>query len=147
MPKTVLVVDDEPYAALLVEITLSRWGYKVVSASDSDEALAAAREHTFDLILIDVWMPQSPMNGLDLCRHFAHNPQTAQVPIVMLTAFGKDLRLAALSDSLGATATESGAVDFITKPYSPKLLARKVEDLIGPASDDSSGTSDCRKEP
>ena len=122
MPKTVLVVDDEPYAALLVEITLSRWGYKVVSTSDSDEALAAARD-------------------------FAHNPQTAQVPIVMLTAFGKDLRLAALSDSLGATATESGAVDFITKPYSPKLLARKVEDLIGPASEDSSGTSDCHKEP
>ena len=121
MPKSILIVDDEPYVGYLVKMVLGRSGYDVVLALNSEEALASSDERPFDLFLLDIAMPG--MNGLELCRRLRAQPQAACVPVVMLTARG--------DERAKIEALESGALEFITKPFSPKALQKRVEEIIG----------------
>ncbi len=110
-----LVVDDDPFIARLLEIELRAAGYDVRVASDGAQALVAAQERCPDLVLADVMMPN--MDGFELTRRLRQDPRTAAVSIIMLTARGLS------ADKLEGFAI--GADDYIVKPFdTPELLAR-----------------------
>ena len=113
--ETVLVVDDDPIIARLLEIELLSAGYEVKLASTGDEALALAMEDRPELILLDVMLPE--MDGFEVARRLRADPRTVAVSIIMLTATGVSAnKLEGLS---------AGADDYIVKPFdTPELLAR-----------------------
>ena len=113
--ETVMVVDDDPIIARLLEIELLSAGYEVKLASTGDEALTAAMADRPDLILLDVMLPE--MDGFEVARRLRADPRTVSVSIIMLTATGVS---ASKLEGLSA-----GADDYIVKPFdTPELLAR-----------------------
>ncbi len=113
--ESLLVVDDDPFIARLLEIELRAAGYDVRVASDGSQALLTAQERCPDLVLADVMMPN--MDGFELTRRLRQDPRTATVSIIMLTARGLS------ADKLEGFAI--GADDYIVKPFdTPELLAR-----------------------
>jgi diguanylate cyclase (GGDEF)-like protein len=113
--ESLLVVDDDPFIARLLEIELRAAGYDVRVAADGALALDAARERCPDLVLADVMMPN--MDGFELTRRLRQDPRTATVSVIMLTARGLS------ADKLEGFAI--GADDYIVKPFdTPELLAR-----------------------
>jgi diguanylate cyclase (GGDEF)-like protein len=113
--EAVLVVDDDPFIARLLEIELKAAGYDVRVANDGQTALGLAQERSPDLVLADVMMPN--MDGFELTRRLRQDPRTAAVSIIMLTARGLS------ADKLEGFAI--GADDYIVKPFdTPELLAR-----------------------
>jgi len=113
--ESLLVVDDDPFIARLLEIELRAAGYDVRVASDGAAALMTAQERVPDLVLADVMMPN--MDGFELTRRLRQDPRTAAVSIIMLTARGLS------ADKLEGFAI--GADDYIVKPFdTPELLAR-----------------------
>jgi diguanylate cyclase (GGDEF)-like protein len=111
----VLVVDDDPFIARLLEIELRAAGYDVRVAGDGVQALAAAHERSPDLVLADVMMPN--MDGFELTRRLRQDARTASVSVIMLTARGLS------ADKLEGFSV--GADDYIVKPFdTPELLAR-----------------------
>ncbi|NLE08962.1 MAG: response regulator, partial [Dehalococcoidales bacterium] len=115
--KRVLVVDDDEKTVELVKMYLSRDGYKVFTASNGLEALDSARKNRPDLIVLDLMLPG--MNGLDVCRTLR---EESDVPIIMLTARSTD------DDKL--IGLETGADDYVTKPFSPRELAARVRVVL-----------------
>ncbi len=115
--KTVLVVDDEPKIVQLARDYLERASFRVTSASDGKEALAAFRGGAPDLIVLDLGLPM--LDGLDVARAIR---KSSNVPIVMLTGRGDEAdRVAGL---------ELGADDYVTKPFSPKELVARVRAVL-----------------
>ncbi|MFN8232794.1 MAG: response regulator [Actinomycetota bacterium] len=115
MAETVLVVDDDPDIARFVEVNLRSAGYDVAVANDGEEALQKAGELRPDLVLLDVMMPR--IDGFEVAQRLRKNPQTASTSIIMLTA------KALSADKV--TGLQSGADDYIIKPFDPiELLAR-----------------------
>jgi diguanylate cyclase (GGDEF)-like protein len=113
--ESLLVVDDDPFIARLLEIELKAAGYDVRVASDGVQAMESAQERSPDLVLADVMMPN--MDGFELTRRLRQDPRTAGVSIIMLTARGLS------ADKLEGFAI--GADDYIVKPFdTPELLAR-----------------------
>ncbi len=115
--KRVLVVDDDAKTVELVKLYLSRDGYRVLTAYDGVEALCLARESHPDLIVLDLMLPG--IDGLQVCRTLRDE---SDVPIIMLTAKTTD------QDKL--TGLESGADDYMTKPFSPRELAARVRAVL-----------------
>ena len=113
METTILVVDDDPAIAEMLTIVLQGEGFRTVVVGDGVEAVKAAEEHNPDLILLDVMLPG--MNGIDVCKAIREN---STVPIVMLTA-----RTDTVDVVLGL---ESGADDYVHKPFKPKELVARV---------------------
>jgi two-component system alkaline phosphatase synthesis response regulator PhoP len=111
--KKVLVVDDDVKTVELVKLYLKRDGYNVLTAYNGIEALRLARESSPDLIVLDLMLPD--IDGLEVCRILRHE---SDVPIIMLTARTTD------QDKL--TGLGLGADDYVTKPFSPKVLAARV---------------------
>jgi diguanylate cyclase (GGDEF)-like protein len=115
MTESILVVDDDPDIARFVEVNLRSAGYEVSVAGDGEEALERATEIRPDLVLLDVMMPR--LDGFEVAQRLRKNPQTANTSIIMLTA------KALSSDKV--TGLQSGADDYIIKPFDPiELLAR-----------------------
>ena len=113
--ESLLVADDDPFIARLLEIELRAAGYDVRVASDGNQALELAQERSPDLVLADVMMPN--MDGFELTRRLRQDPRTATVSIIMLTARGLS------ADKLEGFAI--GADDYIVEPFdTPELLAR-----------------------
>ncbi len=117
MPQRVLVVDDEPHIVELVRYNLSQEGYEVVVAGDGETALARARTERPDLIVLDLMLPG--LDGLEVCRQLRRE---AAVPIIMLTAKGGELER--------VVGLESGADDYVTKPFSPRELVARVRAVM-----------------
>jgi len=115
--KKVLVVDDDVKTVELVKLYLERGGYEVLTAYDGIEALRLARESCPDLIVLDLMLPD--IDGLEVCRSIRHE---SDVPIIMLTARTTD------QDKL--TGLGLGADDYVTKPFSPKVLAARVRTVL-----------------
>lgn len=113
MAPKILVVDDDPAIAEMLTIVLQGEGFETVVVGDGNEAVNAARNHNPDLILLDVMLPG--MNGVDVCRAIRED---STVPIVMLTA-----RTDTVDVVLGL---ESGADDYVHKPFKPKELVARV---------------------
>jgi PleD family two-component response regulator len=115
MAETILVVDDDPDIARFVEVNLRSAGYDVAVAGDGEAALDRARALRPDLVLLDVMMPR--LDGFEVAQRLRRNPQTANTSIIMLTA------KALSADKV--TGLQSGADDYIIKPFDPiELLAR-----------------------
>jgi adenylate cyclase len=117
-PVTVLVVDDQPANRRLLDAVLTPRGYVVVPARSGEEALSLLAEREVDLVLLDVVMPG--MDGHQVCRQVRADERTAYLPVVMITASGVQQRL---------TALESGADDFVTKPFDQGELVARVASL------------------
>lgn len=112
----VMVVDDEPDIRRLVSFSLKRHGFDVVEATDGLAAVAMAESEAPDLILMDVMMPV--MNGYEASKKLKENPKTQGIPIVMLSAKSQQTEMAA--------GLESGATDYICKPFTPSELVAQV---------------------
>ncbi len=121
MPKTVLIVDDEPNIVLSVEFLMKREGHEVRTAGDGQEALDKIADDRPDLVILDVMMPRK--NGFEVCAEIRTNPELAGLPILMLTAKGREAEMKK-GLSLGADA-------YITKPFSTRDLVAKVNELLG----------------
>jgi DNA-binding response OmpR family regulator len=114
---TILVVDDEPNIADLVELYLRRDGYRVVKAAAGEEVAAAVANHRPRLIVLDVGLPD--IDGLEVCRRLR---QTSTIPVIFLTA-----RDTEIDRVLGL---ELGADDYVTKPFSPPELVARVKAVL-----------------
>jgi len=118
MPKYhVLVVDDEKDILELVSYNLSKSGYRVSTVTNGEDALAKVRSDPPDLMLLDLMLPG--LDGLDVCRILTNDPRTAHVMIIMLTARDDEVDV--------VTGLELGAIDYITKPFSPRVLLARVK--------------------
>ncbi len=114
----ILVVDDEERMRKLVKDFLTRKQYEVIEAADGEEAIQLFVEHNdFDLIILDVMMPK--MDGWEVCREIR---RISKVPIIMLTAKGEE------SDEL--LGFELGVDEYISKPFSPRILVARVDALL-----------------
>ncbi|MBX3082628.1 MAG: response regulator [Anaerolineae bacterium] len=120
--KTILIVDDQPEVRELVCVTLEIGPYEMLTASNGDEALAMARKHHPDLILLDVQMPGGSLDGIGVCKALKRAPETSDITIIMLTAKGQDW-----DRQVGI---EAGADDYFVKPFSPLNLMNKVEEVL-----------------
>ena len=115
--KTIMVVDDDAKTVELVKLYLERDGHKVLTAYDGEEALRVFRENHPSLIVLDVMLPG--INGVEICRRLRAE---SDVPIIMLTARTRD------EDKL--TGLDTGADDYVTKPFSPGELAARVRAIF-----------------
>ncbi len=120
LKKSVLVVEDEEDIRELVSYHLLKEGYQVAGVGSGEEALATAAAQPPDLILLDLMLPD--LDGLTVCQRLRSEPRTQSVPIVMLTAKGAE------SDIVGGL--NLGANDYVTKPFSPKVLMARVRAVL-----------------
>ncbi len=119
-PKHILVVDDEADLVELVSYNLRKEGFAVDSASDGETALTKIRKGRYDLVVLDLMLPG--IQGIELCRILRNEPETAGLPIIMLTAKGEEVdRILGL---------EMGADDYMTKPFSPRELIARVRAVL-----------------
>ena len=135
MQKKILVVDDDADLVELISFNLKQAGFSVGTAYNGVDAIKKARTLLPDLIVLDVMMPE--LDGFAVCEILRRDSTTASLPIMMLTALSSELgRLAGLG---------SGATDFVTKPFSPRLLVQRIEALLqkaqNPAQSAASSTA------
>ncbi len=116
----ILVVDDEEDILELVRFHLAREGYQLTLAATGEEALKKAKLDTFDLIVLDLMLPG--LDGLEVAKALKADARTRGVPVVMLTAKGEDADV--------VTGLEIGADDYITKPFSPRVLMARVKAVL-----------------
>lgn len=116
----ILVVDDEEDILELVRYNLAREGYRITCVASGEEALVKAKDESPDVILLDLMLPG--LDGLDICRRLRTHPATADIPIVMLTAKGEDVDV--------VTGLELGADDYVTKPFSPRVLLARIKAVL-----------------
>jgi DNA-binding response OmpR family regulator len=120
MRKKILVVDDDAELVELISFNLKQAGFSIGTACDGVDALKKAHSLEPDLIVLDVMMPE--LDGFAVCEILRRDAATARLPILMLTALSSELgRLAGLG---------SGASDFVTKPFSPRVLVQRIEELL-----------------
>ncbi|MFO1488452.1 MAG: response regulator [Verrucomicrobiota bacterium] len=120
MKKKILVVDDDADMIELLSFHLKQAGFAVGTAMNGIEALKKIRSIAPDLVLLDLILPE--MDGLAVCETLRRDRTTASLPVIMLTGLSGELsRLSAL---------ESGADDYLSKPFSPKTLVSKVADYL-----------------
>ncbi|HWC58413.1 MAG TPA: response regulator [Verrucomicrobiae bacterium] len=113
-------MDDDADLVELISFNLKQAGHAIGTAVDGVDALKKARSMEPDLIVLDVMMPE--LDGFAVCEILRRDPATASIPILMLTALSSELgRLAGLG---------SGANDFVTKPFSPRILVQRIEELL-----------------
>src|SRR5260370_13910728 len=117
---TVLLAEDDADIRLLVTFKLEQAGHEVRAFSDGASALADARKHPPDLAVLDILMPG--MTGLEVCRELRDSPATADVLVILLTARAQQADIAAGFDS--------GANDYIAKPFSARDLALRIATLL-----------------
>lgn len=117
---TVLVCDDEPVLRMLVRATLDDGRYTILEACDGEQALERVRSGRPDVILLDIMMPGR--SGSEVLRELRRNPETAQTPVIMLTARAQ----AADREAMDL----AGATHYLTKPFSPVGLAALVEEVL-----------------
>jgi two-component system phosphate regulon response regulator PhoB len=116
----ILVVDDEEDILELVRYNLDREGYAVVCAASGEKALEAAEAEPVDLIILDLMLPG--IDGLEVARRLKRKADTREIPIVMLTAKGEEADV--------VTGLELGADDYVTKPFSPRILIARMKAVI-----------------
>ena len=120
MPKSILIVDDEPNIVLSLEYLMENEGFEVRSAADGEEALEAVNEKVPDLILLDVMMPKK--DGYEVCQLIRANLAWKDIVIIMLTAKGR-----AVEREKGLAL---GADEYITKPFSTREVVAKVKLML-----------------
>lgn len=122
----ILAVEDDAELLELLVFNLEKAGYRVVTATTGREAISQAQEHQPDLILLDVMLPE--LSGIQAARRLRSHPATESIPIIMVTAKAEE------SDEL--VGLEVGADDYITKPYSIKVLTARMQAVLRRAATD-----------
>jgi len=122
--KNVLIVDDEPHIVNLVKLSLDKSKFNVSGAYSAREALRLVENNIPDVVLVDIMMPS--VNGYELCQALRENKNTKHVPIIILSAKGQ------MNDKLHAI--DVGADDYITKPFDPMELERRIRLNLSTAS-------------
>jgi DNA-binding response OmpR family regulator len=118
--ESILIVEDEADILNLLEYHLNTAGYEVFRASTGLEALAAAKKHQPDLVVLDLMLPG--LDGFEVCRELKRERQTSGIGVIMLTARGEEVdRIVGL---------ELGADDYVTKPFSPRELVLRVKAVL-----------------
>ena len=116
----ILVVEDDEDIQQLVEYNLLKEGFKVSVAETGEDGLRLARAEHPDLLLLDLMLPG--MDGLEVCRALKRDPAMARVPVIMLTAKGEETDI--------GSGLELGADDYVTKPFSPKVLLARIRAVL-----------------
>jgi two-component system phosphate regulon response regulator PhoB len=117
---TILIVDDEEDILELLRYNLTKEGYRVVCAESGEKALAEIRRQPPDVVILDLMLPG--VDGLDVCREVKAGADTAGIPIIMLTARTEEADVVA--------GLEIGADDYITKPFSPRVVSARVKSVL-----------------
>ena len=117
----VLVVDDEIYIVHILDFSLGMEGYEVITALDGEQALERMKSERPDLVVLDIMMPK--LDGYEVCKAIKSNPSTKQTPVILLSAKGRNV-----DQKLGF---DVGADDYITKPFSPRKLVERINQLLG----------------
>jgi len=112
----ILIIEDEESIAELIGYNLKKSGYKTFRAESAEEALKLLEKQSFDLILLDLMLPG--MDGLDFCRLLRQDATHRATPVIMLTARSEDADV--------VSGLELGADDYVTKPFSPRVLLARV---------------------
>ena len=120
LPKHILVVEDEPDTAELLELHLQNEGYRVTVAADGEQALSKLHKLMPDLVILDLMIPE--IDGLEVCKFIRKDPATESLPVMMCTA-----KTSEIDKILGL---EQGADDYVTKPFSPRELVLRVKNLL-----------------
>ncbi|MCH2298578.1 MAG: response regulator transcription factor [SAR324 cluster bacterium] len=118
--QSVLVVEDEEDIMEVIRFNLEKEGYEVHQALSGEKALQVIENNLPSLVLLDLMLPG--INGLDLCRILKQNDRTKAIPVIMLTAKSEDADIVA--------GLEMGAEDYITKPFSPRVLLARVRTVL-----------------
>lgn len=118
--KSVLIVEDEEDILKLLEITLNREGFVTTGVANGLDAIKLVKSRPYDLVLLDLMLPG--MDGIEVCRNLRKNETYKDLPIIMLTARGEE------SDIVKGL--ECGADDYITKPFSPKILLARMKTVL-----------------
>ena len=121
MAKRILVADDESHIVLVVSLKLRNAGFEVLTASDGEEAAELCLSERPDLLITDYQMPL--LTGLELCHKLRLDERTKSIPAIMLTARGFDIEPQEMIDA--------GIAAFLAKPFSPRELLARVNDLLG----------------
>jgi two-component system alkaline phosphatase synthesis response regulator PhoP len=116
----IMVVEDEADIQELIRYNLAKEGFLVTTCDSGEDALERVNQHVPDLVLLDLMLPG--ISGLDVCRALRRAPQTQSVPIIMLTAKSEEADI--------VTGLELGADDYVTKPFSPRVLLARVQALL-----------------
>lgn len=122
----VLVVDDEQDIRELIAYNLQKEGYKVHSVATGEEALDAMRRNPPDAVVLDLMLPG--VDGRDVCKQLKQDPDTSVVPVIMLTAKSEDADI--------VSGLELGADDYVTKPFSPKVLIARLRAVLRRRNED-----------
>ncbi len=120
MKPLLLIVEDEETLVTLLRYNLKKEGYRIAVAKDGEDALLLAREETPDLVLLDWMLPL--LSGIEVCRRLRRGRETRNVPILMLTARGEE------ADKIRGL--DTGADDYMTKPFSPSELIARIRALL-----------------
>ena len=118
--KRILIAEDEPSIVLSLEFLLTEAGYEVFTAVNGADALKLAEQHKPDLLVLDIMLPV--VNGFEVCRTVRSNPALREMPILMLTARGREQEIAR-GLALGANA-------YVTKPFGTRELMSKIRELL-----------------
>lgn len=129
--ETIIVIEDEHDIRELIAYNLESEGYKVLKAPAGVEGIELARAKTPDLVLLDIMLPD--IDGLEVCRKLKREESTKDIPVIMLTAKSED------SDVISGL--ELGAEDYITKPFSPRVLIARIRAVLRRSSDEENGES------
>lgn len=124
MSKKIVVADDEAHILHVVSMKLKNAGFEVLTAVDGEEALDLCRTAQPDLLITDYQMPV--MTGLELCRQLRREDCTRAIPVIMLTARGYDIEPAEMQ--------EASIAAVLAKPFSPREVLEKVNQLTGASS-------------
>jgi len=116
----ILIVEDEKDVQELLRYNLTKNGYQVEKAATGEAGLEKARRISPDLILLDLMLPG--LDGLEICRELKNDTKTGHIPIIMLTAKGEEADV--------VTGLEMGADDYVTKPFSPRVLMARVKAIL-----------------
>lgn len=120
MANRVLIVEDERDLSRVVAYNFQKEGFDVVVAFTGDQALRAVKEERFDLVLLDLMLPD--ISGVEVCKKLKSNPQTAQIPVMMVTAKGEEV------DRI--VGFELGADDYVVKPFSVRELILRARSIL-----------------
>jgi two-component system phosphate regulon response regulator PhoB len=120
MTSHVLIVEDERDLSRVMAYNFKQAGFDVVTAPNAETALRAVKEERFDLVILDLMLPDMP--GTEVCRRLKQNPQTAKIPVVMVTAKGEEV------DRI--VGFELGAADYVVKPFSVRELLLRARAIL-----------------